>query len=63
MSKHAAVRPPHPDERTSGFGQRSKPPVPSPVLEGIVQEAPRAPAVSRTVGTEVRKMLALISIR
>jgi hypothetical protein len=49
MSKNATISQPHPETTSSGFGQRLKPPVPDPA--------------SRTVGTETRKMFALISIR
>jgi hypothetical protein len=63
MSKHAATPLPLPDEMTVGRGRQSTPPVSDSVLEGTVQEAAPAPAASRTVGTEVRKMFALISIR
>ncbi len=63
MSKNAAVRPPRPDEMTSGFGQRLKPSTPNPALQGSVPAAPPSAATRRTVAGEVRKMFALLARR
>lgn len=61
MSKHAVAPEARPDGTTSGFGQRSKPPLPHPALQENVPPAPEAP---RTVASEVRKIFrALVVLR
>jgi hypothetical protein len=63
MSKNAVVPQPQPEAMRSGFGQRPTSPVPRPASKEAGEAAPPSPQPVRTVGTEIRKMFALISIR